>query len=391
VSCPLDLVPLFETIEDLDAAADRMAALFRLPLYRLQLEARGGLQEIMLGYSDSNKDGGYWMANLALHRAQRSLADACRAEGVAFRLFHGRGGTVGRGGGRANRAILGLPANVHNGRIRITEQGEVISFRYALPALARRHLEQVVHAMVRATARVGLLPEPAQGGGEDALVGQIAERGRAAYRELVDAPGFWEWYVAATPVEHISRLPIASRPVSRKSLSEVDFEGIRAIPWVFAWTQARYLVPGWFGTGRALGDALAAGRGETLARLYRSWEFFRMVVDGAQREMARARLEIAERYAAGAGGDGFHERIAADFARAREAILAVTGGAELLEDGPVIRKSIALRNPYTDVLSLIQLELMRRWREADPAAREELRDALFLSINGIAAAMQSTG
>jgi len=392
VECPLDIVPLFETVEDLASAGDRMAALFRHPLYRLQLEARGRFQEIMLGYSDSNKDGGYWMANRALHDAQRRLAAVCREHEVDFRLFHGRGGTVGRGGGRANRAILGLPATVHNGRIRITEQGEVISFRYALPELARRHLEQVVHAMLCATAGVGLTEEPQPGSGEDRLVETIAKRGREVYRELVDADGFWEWYAAVTPVEQISGLPIASRPVSRKSASEVDFEGIRAIPWVFAWTQTRYLVPGWYGTGAALEEALAEpGRRETLARLYRSWPHFGAVVDGAQREMARARLEIAERYAGLADGTGFHARIAADFDRARKGILAVTGGEDLLDHAPVIRKSIALRNPYTDVLSLIQLELLRRWREADAEDRDELRDALFESINGIAAAMQSTG
>jgi phosphoenolpyruvate carboxylase len=388
VRCPLDLVPLFETIDDLDGAGDRMAALFRHPLYRLQVAARGGFQEIMLGYSDSNKDGGYWMANLALHRAQRRLAGVCREHGVDFRLFHGRGGTVGRGGGRANRAIVGLPAEVHNGRIRITEQGEVISFRYALPALARRHVEQVVHAML--TARVSPVEEPAGDGDEEALLLALAERGRDAYRELVLHPGFWEWYATATPVEQISRLPIASRPVSRKSLSEVDFEGIRAIPWVFAWTQARYLVPGWYGTGRALGGTTPEER-ETLRRLYRSWPFFRAVVDGAQREMARTRLEIAERYAALAGGEGFHERISAEFASARDAILDVTGAKELLDLSPVIRKSIALRNPYTDVLNLVQIELLRRWRHARPEERDALGHALFLSINGIAAAMQSTG
>jgi len=395
VRCPLDFVPLCETIGDLGAAGERMAELFDHPLYRLQLAARGGLQEIMLGYSDSNKDGGYWMANRALHRAQSRLAEVCREHGVELRLFHGRGGTVGRGGGRANRAILGLPASVHNGRIRITEQGEVISFRYGLPALARRHLEQVVHAMLCASARIALVAEPEPDGPEHALVHAIANLGCVAYRELVDADGFWEWYTAATPVEHISRLPIASRPVSRKAASEVDFEGIRAIPWVFAWTQARYLVPGWYGTGAALGETLAVhpGHRAMLARMYREWPFFQAVVDGAQREMARTRLEIAERYAALAGGGSaaFHARIAADFARAREAILAVTGGADLLDESPVIRKSIALRNPYTDVLNLVQLELMRRWREADAGEREALRDALFLSINGIAAAMQSTG
>ncbi|MEJ2503902.1 MAG: phosphoenolpyruvate carboxylase, partial [Gemmatimonadota bacterium] len=266
---PLDFVPLFETIDDLHEAADRMRALFGNDVYRLQLEARDGFQEIMLGYSDSNKDGGYWMANWALHRAQASLGAVCRDHGVDFRLFHGRGGTVGRGGGRANQAIGAMPAAAQNGRIRLTEQGEVISFRYALPGIAHRHAEQLVSAVLLSVAHTA---EGEPGGGYAAgaaptseaaeLMGRIAERSMTAYRGLIDDPGFWSWYVAATPIEQISRLPIASRPVSRGSATEVDFEGLRAIPWVFAWTQIRAIVPGWYGVGAGLGTAPAPGSGE---------------------------------------------------------------------------------------------------------------------------------
>jgi phosphoenolpyruvate carboxylase len=396
-ACPLDLVPLFETVEDLEAAGERMGALFAHPAYRRHLEDRGRFQEIMLGYSDSNKDGGYWMANWALHRAQGELGRVCREHGVDFRLFHGRGGTVGRGGGRAGQAILAMPPVVHDGRIRFTEQGEVISFRYSLEEIARRHLEQIVSAMLLATAGAAEAAEAAEGDadGEAArLMSAIAERSQLAYRELIDHPAFWRWYTAATPIEQISNLPIASRPVSRGSTDEVDFDGLRAIPWGFAWTQTRYLVPGWYGIGRALSEVMEAepGTGEALARLYREWPFLTAVVNNAQREMARARLEIAERYAALAGEGGFHARIAEDFRRAREAILAITGQEELLDNSPVIQKSIALRNPYTDVLNLLQIELLRRYRaETDEGQRKALREALYLSINGIAAAMQSTG
>lgn len=399
VETPLDFVPLFETIDDLAAAADRMTALFDDPVYRLQVEARGRFQEIMLGYSDSNKDGGYWMANWALHRAQGQLGDVCRRNGVDFRLFHGRGGTVGRGGGRANQAITAMPAAANNGRIRLTEQGEVISFRYSLPGIGHRHAEQLVGAVLLASVDDAPAGDSsgrpgASGADAAALMDRIAEASMAAYRALIEDPAFWDWYVAATPIEQISRLPIASRPVSRGAAGEVAFEGLRAIPWVFAWTQTRAIVPGWYGVGAGLASVLEDGPGgagpETLARLYREWPFFRAVIDNAQREMARARLAITERYAALAPA-GLFDRIVADYERARTGILAITGGAGLLDASPVIRKSIALRNPYTDVLNLVQIELLRRYRAADPSERDGIRERLFLSINGIAAAMQSTG
>ena len=399
VHCPLDIVPLFETIEDLATSGEFMDRLFDEPVYAKQLEARGQFQEIMLGYSDSNKDGGYWMANWALHKAQGQLGRVCREHDVDFRLFHGRGGTVGRGGGRANQAILAMPPAVHSGRIRFTEQGEVISFRYSLAGIAQRHLEQIVNAMVQASARPAL-----DGGGtaatdqrEGGLMERIAERSMQAYRDLIDDEAFWPWYVQVTPIEQISRLPIASRPVSRKSADEVDFEGLRAIPWGFAWTQTRYLVPGWYGLGQALGEAIeedvdVAG---LLGRLFEEWPFFRAVVRNAQREMARARFEIARHYAALAETNehDFHERIRDDFEQAQEALDRITGEDVLLAENPVIRKSISLRNPYTDVLNLLQLELIERYRraEVDEDEQEGLRQALFLSVNGIAAAMQSTG
>ncbi|HET6230085.1 MAG TPA: phosphoenolpyruvate carboxylase [Longimicrobiaceae bacterium] len=410
--CPLDVVPLFETIEDLDASDARMRALFAQPEYAAHLQARGRFQEIMVGYSDSNKDGGYWMANWALHRALDRLGRACAAAGVDVRFFHGRGGTVGRGGGRAGEAILGMPPAVHNGRIRVTEQGEVISFRYALPELARRHMEQLANAMIVSLASASAGGEQAERGRDadaERLMDRIATRSMEAYRGLVDAPGFWDWFTRATPIEQISRLPIASRPVARTG-GKANLENLRAVPWVFAWTQVRYLVPGWYGIGAALAEAMEdEGAADTLARLEREWTFFRAVVENAEREMARARLPIARHYAALAEDvapdadprDGNVDRdgaeaetpraIEADFERARRAILRITGERELLDNSPVIQKSISLRNPYTDVLNLLQVELIRRYRAAAEDDREPLRQALFLSVNGIAAAMQSTG
>ena len=395
ITSDLDFVPLFETIEDLHAAGERMRALFGHPVYRMQLAARGAFQEIMLGYSDSNKDGGYWMANWAQHHAQRELAEVCREHNIGFRLFHGRGGTVGRGGGRAGSAITAMPAVTHNGRIRVTEQGEVISFRYALPDLAHRHAEQLVNALLLATAQsAGPLDAEPAGPLAGALVDTIARASMRAYRELIEDPQLWQFYIRSTPIEHISRIPIASRPVSRTAASEVRFEDLRAIPWVFAWTQTRYVVPGWYGVGRGLDTVLAdAGNLERLRRMYEQWPFFRNVIENAQREMARARMEIAERYARldESNGMACHARIAEDFARARAGLLQITQQNELLDNSPVIQKSIALRNPYTDVLNLLQIELLRRYRTAREAESASLRRLVFLSINGIAAAMQSTG
>ncbi|MEM8835858.1 MAG: phosphoenolpyruvate carboxylase [Planctomycetota bacterium] len=388
----LDVVPLLETVDDLDRGAEVLEELFSDPMYREVLESRAraegvdadAFQELMLGYSDSNKDGGYLMANVALHEAQRSLAGLCERHGVAFRLFHGRGGTVGRGGGRANRAILSAPPSSLNGRIRFTEQGEVISFRYALPAIARRHLEQIIGAVI----------EGASGGaaGEEqddrfALVRGFAERSMRAYRGLIDGDEFWSWFTFVSPVTHVGGLPIASRPVMRAG-SRLEFENLRAIPWGFAWIQMRYLVPGWYGMGGVLAEAEDATL-ERCAELYRSWAFFGTAIDNAQREMARARLPIARFYAhEHPDGGVFHERIALDFDLARRAILRITGQSELLENEPVIARAIASRNPWTDVLNLMQVELMSRARAG---RADELRPAIFAVINGLAAAMQSTG
>ncbi|GJM23765.1 MAG: phosphoenolpyruvate carboxylase [Phycisphaerae bacterium] len=392
VEAVLDVVPLFETIDDLDRAPELMTKLVTHPVYAKHLEARRRRQEIMLGYSDSNKDGGYWMSNWALQVAQRRLAAAMHAQSIDFRFFHGRGGTVGRGGGRANRAILAGPPESRNGRIRFTEQGEVITFRYALPAIARRHVEQIVHAMIIGTEEVGAEAKSTVTAGEDdsKIMSDIARHSMNAYRELVEHEDFWGFYTGCSPIEHISRLPIASRPVSRSG-SAVGLDNLRAIPWVFAWTQTRYTVPGWYGLGSAIEKVTADTPDalDTMRQWYRKWEFFRTVIDNAQQEMARARLVIAKRYAAFAE-KSLHDLIVGEFALGEKAILAITGQDRLLDNNPVIQRAIRARNPYTDVLNLLQIELMTRFRGGsdDEGA---VRGALFLSINGIAAAMQSTG
>jgi len=399
VESAVDLVPLYETVDDLARAAELTDGMFSDPVYAMHLRARQRMQEIMLGYSDSNKDGGYWMSNWGLQRAQTGLADACARHGVELRLFHGRGGTVGRGGGRANRAILATPRNSRNGRIRFTEQGEVITFRYALPAITRRHLEQIVSAMILATAEARG-PAPAMDTPHEErgrMMDRLSTASMQAYRALVLDPGFWTWFARVSPIEHISHLPIASRPVARTS-GAVDLENLRAIPWVFAWTQMRYTVPGWYGVGTAIAD-MERDDPQTMATmqgLYREWDFFQTLIDNAQQEMARARLPIARVYAvradeAEAGGARIDGLIAEEFARTEEAILKITGQQRLLDNSPVIQRTIDRRNPYTDVLNLLQCELLGRYRSAGPADRDRLQAAIFLSINGVAAAMQSTG
>ena len=391
VSSPVDAVPLFETISDLEAAPGILRALFASPTYRRHLAARGGFQEVMLGYSDSNKDGGYWAANWALHVAQRAVAVTCAGAGVALRLFHGRGGTVGRGGGRAGQAILGMPPEAQSGRIRFTEQGEVISFRYALPGIAHRHLEQIVHAQTVALADAERGPGAGDEAGATALLQMVADRSMQAYRDLVDADGFWEWFREATPIEAIAGLSIASRPVSRSGALGLD--GLRAIPWVFSWTQPRMTVPGWYGAGTALAEAFSDGHLDALRVAHERSPFVQAVVANAMREMARARLDVSRRYAAladaqGADGTPF-ERVEAEFARTERALLRLARRDALLAEDSPIAATIRYRNPPTDVLNLIQVEMLARHRaHPDDAAAGA---ALLATLNGVAAAMQSTG
>lgn len=393
----VDVVPLFETIDDLTRSGELMKELYESPIYKLQLESRGQFQEIMLGYSDSNKDGGYWMANWSLHKAQKQLAEVSNEYGIQVRLFHGRGGTVGRGGGRANQAVIALPPECHNGMIRFTEQGEVISFRYANKRIARRHLEQVLNAMIKSTAKSQVLGN-SNGAKPDEVFFETMERlsveSMSTYRKLIDSPSFWPWYSTITPIEHISHLPIASRPISRKSSNEVDFDGLRAIPWVFAWTQTRYNVPGWYGIGTAFEAGLKEGTVtlSELQELYQSWDFFKAIVNNAQREMGRASFTTAEIYSGSTGSD-MHSIVSKEFEISSRIINSICEQNELMDINPVIKKSIKLRNPYTDVLNLIQHEMMIRWKtvEKNSEEAEQLRNLLFISVNGIAAAMQSTG
>ncbi|MEM7622017.1 MAG: phosphoenolpyruvate carboxylase [Planctomycetota bacterium] len=397
VESDLDIVPLFETIDDLQRAPDLLREMFSDEVYTKHLDARvpngdaRRFQEVMLGYSDSNKDGGYVMANVSLDVAQAAVAEVCHEAGVELRLFHGRGGSIGRGGGRTNKAILASPQGAHRGKIRFTEQGEVISFRYALPQIAHRHLEQIVGAMLLVTATeqpVRDVPDRAR-----EIVRGAADTSMKAYRDFIDDPAFWPWYTSVTPVAFIGGLPIASRPISRAAPGQgLTFDKIRAIPWNFAWTQMRAGAPGWFGLGASLGG-LPQSDLASLREAFATWPFLDALINNAQLELARSRLSIAERYADRAGADpAIIDRLKHEHAAAVRTVLAISGSERLLDGIPHIQEAIEARNPWTDVLNLIQIELLDRARNAPhPSDVEMLRPLLFASINAIAAAMQSTG
>jgi phosphoenolpyruvate carboxylase len=395
VSDRLDVVPLFETVADLHAAAGTMERLFSNPAYARHLRARGLAQTIMLGYSDSNKDAGYLTANWELHRAQRALAALCRRHGVQLTLFHGRGGTVGRGGGPTNRAVLAQPPESVGGRLRLTEQGESITNRYTNPPLARRHLEQLVHAVLVASAKREA-PSPSRGGAWEQAMDELSPFAERSYRHLVhDTPALVSYLQAATPLEEIGRLNIGSRP-TRRSVS-AGLADLRAIPWVFAWTQSRVVLPGWYGLGSALEGWASANeaRWALLAAMYREWAFFKTLVDNAQLALRGADALIARVYAtlaAPADREAVFPLLREEYRRTEAALCRLTEQRDLLDEAPWLQRSIRVRNPYIDPMNYVQVALLRRLRGAQPGAEaEELGDVVRLSVNGIAAGLRNTG
>ncbi|MDF1797480.1 MAG: phosphoenolpyruvate carboxylase [Coxiellaceae bacterium] len=387
-----DIAPLFETVDDLQTSHQTLATLFGNTHYQQHLQQRKSFQEIMLGYSDSNKDGGYWTSNWSLHKAIRSLSELCRQQNVDYCFFHGRGGSVGRGGGSINHAIMASPSICHTGKIRFTEQGEVISSHYSLADLTHRHLEKISNAMILTTADV--YKKEASDYWQQPKITDICDRlssdARRHYRELIDHPEFWSWYISTTPIEFISKLPIASRPVSRKSASEVDFEGLRAIPWVFSWIQTRYNIPGWYGVGYALHQLLKDDDSalNILQQCYQHWPFFQELINNTSKELARTHLPIAQLYPQNTRT--IHQMIVTGYENACQHINAITQQTHFLDHLPVLKKSIQLRTPYTDVLNLLQIELMQRYHK-QPDDKELITQLLMLSVNGISAAMQNTG
>lgn len=383
----LQIAPLFETIDDLVEGSHVFEDLLANPSYRQTLPEPHGkpLAEIMLGYSDSSKDGGYFAANWALQSAIRSLDRTADQHGVEIQFFHGRGGTVGRGGGRANRAILAQPKGAFSGPIRFTEQGEVISFRYGFPAIAHRHLEQIVSACILALHGEGEAENPEL----DALFQRLAEASRRQYRKLVyDLPEFWDFYSTCTPIDFIQYLTIASRPVFRPGGTD-GVEGLRAIPWNFAWVQSRIGLPGWYGLGTALEKEDPA----QLRRAYQESRFFKTVLDNAQLELKRAHMETAEMYAAlDESGKHVFPLIREELARTLAQLLAISGSTELLQSAKTVRQTVDFRNPIIMPLNRLQVELMKRWSKlSEEDQGGNWRDAMLQTIAGIAAGMQSTG
>ena len=388
----LPIAPLFETRDDLRRAPETMAALLAQPAYRRHLEALGGEQMVMIGYSDSNKDAGYLTGRWELYQAQEALSKWARAEGIRLTFFHGRGGTIARGGGPVDQAVRAMPPGSVDGRLRLTEQGEVIYHEYGHPAIARRHLEQVVHAVLLASAPTqasASRPDPAW----SAALESLSAAAHGAYRGLVyETPALLEYWRRATPIREISRLRIGSRPARRSS--DADLDGLRAIPWVFSWMQSRHVLPGWYG----LGTALAGADPAALREMYLGWPFFKAVVDHAEISIGKADMGIARLYAGLVEDETLREaifdRIESEYDRTRDAILAVTGQRRILENNPVLRQAIASRNPYVDPLNFIQVSLLRRLRALpDPESPEgeALLKTIFLTINGIAAGLKNTG
>lgn len=386
----LDVVPLLETVEDLHKGEEMLAELFRMPLYRQILASRNMMQEVMLGYSDSSKDGGFLSANWALFAAQEKLGGLAVKEGIGLRLFHGRGGTVGRGGGRANQAILSQPETAFHGSIRFTEQGEVISFRYSLPPIAHRHLEQILSASIL-SASPGHSVEVKDEWRRE--ITELARISQDAYRDLVyEDEKFWSFYSQATPIEAIGGLAIASRPVMRPGMKNPGLESLRAIPWNFAWVQTRGSLPGWYGIGAALQQRIEAGSLDILKEMALDWPFFKTILGNAELELLRAHLPTFSHYCTlvepSEIGENFKTRISQEHARASSCLEQITGRP--LEGGSkVIRQTISFRNPLLRPLNMLQVALLRRSRQRQDD--QSLKEALLQTIAGIAAGMQSTG
>jgi phosphoenolpyruvate carboxylase len=408
----LDVVPLFEDAATLEAAGPVLDAILSDAAYRDHLRSRGDRQEVMLGYSDSNKESGYLAANWLLHRAQAALAGVAQARGVELTLFHGRGGAIGRGGGPSNRAILGLAGGSVDGRLKLTEQGEVIAANYADPGIALRHLEGLAAATLVASspAHAASLAAAETSGGP--ILDELAATSRQVYRDLVEAPGFVEFFRLATPIDEIATLRLGSRPASRGRHADSpsvqaapsvtggtgSIADLRAIPWVFAWSQARIELPGWFGLGAAL-EAYRVAHGEAgiaaLARLYPRWPFLASLLDNAELALARADLGVGRQYAALAVDDGptHWATIESEYARTAAWLSRLTGRDRLLDNQPELRRRLGLRDPYVDSLSEMQVTLLARLRACNPAdpARERLLRLVQLTVNGIAAGLQRTG
>lgn len=388
----LQIVPLFETIEDLKTAPSILEELFTLPHYREHLVSCMNAQMVMIGYSDSNKDGGYVMANWALYQGQENISQVAQKYNISLTIFHGRGGTIARGGGPANRAIRAQPPGSINGRFRLTEQGETIAARYSNPELAHRHLEQIVNAVLLASSPAKI--EVAIPSSWRKVMDQMAEISRSNYRQLVyGTAGFIDFWRYATPLDEIKRMHIGSRPAARTPSGEVS--KIRAIPWVFSWMQSRFNLPGWFGLGTALNSIKDNG---LLRDMYQNWAFFKTMLDNTEMSLIKADMEIASLYVELVPdkdlASTIFNSIQNEYALTKTAVLSISGHTNLLDAEPITQTAVQLRNPYIDPLNYIQVEMLRRVRSLtnpESAEADALREVIGLTINGIAAGLRNTG
>ena len=382
----LQVVPLFETIASLRAAPETLGTLLDDPRYGRLVASHGRRLEVMVGYSDSGKDGGYLTAQWETFCVQRTLAALAEERGVELTIFHGRGGSAGRGGGPTHAAILAQPPGHPPGRLKVTEQGETVSFKYGLPGLAYRNLEAAVAATLLSAFPDVAGADPPQGA--EQLLTELSEVAHGTYRSLVwEQREFVPFFRQFTPIDELALLELGSRPATRPEGGGF-LTSLRAIPWVFAWTQNRCLLPAWYGCGTAFA---AAGTPE-LRRLYREWAFFRSLVENLEMTLAKSSLDIAEGYLDLVDDATLYSVIAEEHGRTVEAVLEIVGTNELLDRHPVLQRSIRLRNPYVDPMNAIQVDLLRRWRDpASDAERDEVRRPLLRSIASIAAALRNTG